>query len=89
MLTRIYGLAFENKKELDDYLSMQVEAEKRDHRKLGKELQIFTFDRLYVNNLLSLFILNNSFVFSFHLLLIFKINFKINLFLHFGIYYCF
>ena len=38
MLTRIYGVAFSNKQELDDYLNMIEEAEKRDHRKLGKEL---------------------------------------------------
>lgn len=44
MLTRIYGLAFESKKELDEYIVMREEAEKRDHRKLGKELEIFTFD---------------------------------------------
>ncbi len=44
MLTRIYGVAFANKGELDDYLDMMAEAEKRDHRKLGKELEIFTFD---------------------------------------------
>jgi threonyl-tRNA synthetase len=37
MLTRIYGLAFETKAELDDYLKMMAEAEKRDHRKIGKE----------------------------------------------------
>jgi len=42
MLTRIYGLAFEDKKELDDYLKMMEEAEKRDHRKLGKELGLFS-----------------------------------------------
>ncbi len=41
MLTRIYGVAFENKNELDDYLKMMGEAEKRDHRKLGKELDLF------------------------------------------------
>lgn len=41
MLTRIYGLAFESKKELDDYLKMQEEAKKRDHRKLGEELKLF------------------------------------------------
>lgn len=40
MLTRIYGIAFETKKELDDYLKMMEEAEKRDHRKLGKELDL-------------------------------------------------
>jgi len=43
MLTRIYGVAFETKKELDDYLTMMEEAEKRDHRKLGKELDLFSF----------------------------------------------
>ncbi len=43
MLTRIYGVAFETKKELDDYLKMLEEAEKRDHRKLGKELDLFSF----------------------------------------------
>lgn len=42
MLTRIYGLAFENKEELDAYVARQEEAKKRDHRKLGKDLQIFT-----------------------------------------------
>lgn len=41
MLTRIYGLAFSTKEELDAYLNMMAEAEKRDHRKLGKELNIF------------------------------------------------
>lgn len=44
MLTRIYGLAFETKKELDDYLKMREEAEKRDHRRLGESLKLFTFD---------------------------------------------
>jgi threonyl-tRNA synthetase len=46
MLTRIYGLAFETEKELTDYVKMQEEAEKRDHRKLGKDLKIFTFSDL-------------------------------------------
>jgi len=46
MLTRIYGVAFETKKELDDYLKNIEEAEKRDHRKLGKELDLFTFSPL-------------------------------------------
>jgi len=46
MLTRIYGLAFNTKKELDDYIKLQEEAEKRDHRKLGKELKIFMFDEM-------------------------------------------
>lgn len=44
MLTRIYGLAFESKNKLDEYLNMRMEAEKRDHRKLGKEMSLFTFD---------------------------------------------
>jgi len=44
MLTRIYGLAFESKEKLEEYEKMREEAEKRDHRKLGKELSIFTFD---------------------------------------------
>ncbi len=43
-LTRIYGLAFNTKKELDEYETMMKEAEKRDHRKLGKELDIFEYD---------------------------------------------
>lgn len=43
MLTRIYGVAFGGKKELDEYIKMQEEAEKRDHRRLGKELELFTF----------------------------------------------
>src|SRR4030043_520120 len=42
MLQRIYGVAFESQEELDDYLSLQVEAAKRDHRKLGKELDLFS-----------------------------------------------
>ncbi len=42
MLARIYGLAFENKEELDKYILQQEEAKKRDHRKLGKELELFT-----------------------------------------------
>jgi threonyl-tRNA synthetase len=44
MLTRIYGLAFATKKELDDYLKLKEEAEKRDHRVLGEKLGIFMFD---------------------------------------------
>src|SRR6185436_3996601 len=43
MLTRIYGLAFESKEKLDEHVEMQAEAEKRDHRKLGKELGLFVF----------------------------------------------
>jgi len=42
MLQRIYGVAFESQKELDDYLSWQAEVTKRDHRKLGKELDLFS-----------------------------------------------
>jgi len=44
MLTRVYGLAFENKKDLDEYLIQVEEAKKRDHRELGKKLELFTFD---------------------------------------------
>ena len=43
-LTRIYGLAFDSKKELEAYEVMMKEAEKRDHRKLGRELDLFEFD---------------------------------------------
>lgn len=46
MLTRIYGLAFETKEELTAYLNLLAEAEKRDHRKLGKELGLFVFSDL-------------------------------------------
>jgi threonyl-tRNA synthetase len=42
MLQRIYGVAFESQEELDDYLSWQAEVIKRDHRKLGKELDLFS-----------------------------------------------
>lgn len=42
MLQRLYGVAFEKKKALDEYLEMLEEAKKRDHRKLGKELGLFT-----------------------------------------------
>ncbi|MCF8302133.1 MAG: threonine--tRNA ligase [Bacteroidales bacterium] len=44
-LTRIYGITFPKKKELDEYLELLEEAKKRDHRKLGKELEIFTFSQ--------------------------------------------
>ena len=44
MLTRVYGVTFPSQKELDEYLLMLEEAKKRDHRKLGKELSIFTMD---------------------------------------------
>lgn len=43
MLTRIYGVSFPNQKELDEYILLLEEAKKRDHRKLGKELELFTF----------------------------------------------
>jgi len=46
MLQRIYGTAFEKQKELDEYLKMIEEAEKRDHRKIGKEQKIFIFSDL-------------------------------------------
>jgi len=46
MLTRIYGVAFKTKKELDEHLAMLAEAEKRDHRKLGKELDLFVFSEI-------------------------------------------
>ncbi|MEX2568925.1 MAG: threonine--tRNA ligase [Cyclobacteriaceae bacterium] len=43
MLTRIYGISFPKAKELKEYLELLEEAKKRDHRKLGKELELFTF----------------------------------------------
>lgn len=43
MLTRIYGITFPKQKELEEYLTMLEEAKKRDHRKLGKELELFAF----------------------------------------------
>jgi len=43
-LTRIYGITFPKKSELDEYVTMLEEAKKRDHRKIGKEMEIFTFD---------------------------------------------
>ena len=43
-LTRVYGISFPAQKELDEYLAMLEEAKKRDHRKLGKELGIYTMD---------------------------------------------
>lgn len=44
-LTRIYGITFPKQKELKDYLELLEEAQKRDHRKLGKELGLFTFSQ--------------------------------------------
>jgi len=46
MLTRIYGLAFKTEQELKDHLKMLEEAEKRDHRKLGKDLDLFCFSEI-------------------------------------------
>ena len=46
MLTRIYGVAFETQEELDAYLKQQEEAKARDHRKLGKEMDLFCFSDL-------------------------------------------
>ncbi|QRQ99917.1 threonine--tRNA ligase [Dyadobacter sandarakinus] len=43
MLTRIYGITFPKQKELDEYLTLMEEAKKRDHRKLGRELELFAF----------------------------------------------
>jgi len=44
MLTRIYGIAFEDKKHLEEHLKKEAEAEKRDHRILGQKLELFLFD---------------------------------------------
>jgi len=44
MLQRIYGTAFADEKSLDEYLTLREEAQKRDHRKLGKELELFSFN---------------------------------------------
>ena len=44
-LTRIYGISFPKQKELKEYLALLEEAKKRDHRKLGKELELFTFSQ--------------------------------------------
>jgi threonyl-tRNA synthetase len=44
-LTRVYGISFPKQKELTEYLAMLEEAKKRDHRKLGKELELFTFSK--------------------------------------------
>jgi threonyl-tRNA synthetase len=46
MLTRIYAVAFRTKKELDEHLTIQAEAEKRDHKKLGPALDLFAFSEL-------------------------------------------
>lgn len=44
-LTRVYGISFPKQKELSEYLALLEEAKKRDHRKLGKELELFTFSK--------------------------------------------
>lgn len=46
MLTRIYGITFPKKKMLDEYLTLLEEAKKRDHRKIGRELELFTFSEM-------------------------------------------
>lgn len=46
MLTRIYGTIFPTQKELDEFIALREEAKKRDHRKLGKELDLFTFSEM-------------------------------------------
>jgi threonyl-tRNA synthetase len=46
MLQRIYGLAFRSRKELEEYLKLQEEIKKRDHRKIGKDLDLFVFSDL-------------------------------------------
>ncbi len=46
MLTRIYGLAFNTKEELDSFITQQEEAKKRDHKKIGVELDLFSFSEL-------------------------------------------
>ncbi len=46
MLTRVYGLAFETKEDIDSYINMREEAKKRDHKKLGRELDLFVFSDL-------------------------------------------
>jgi threonyl-tRNA synthetase len=43
MLTRVYGVTFPKQKMLDEYLVMLEEAKKRDHRKVGKEMELFAF----------------------------------------------
>ena len=63
MLTRIYGIAFETKEKLDKYLEQQAEVEKRDHRKLGKELELFMTDE-QVGQGLVMFLPNGAFVYK-------------------------
>jgi len=61
MLTRIYGLAFETKEKLNEYLAFLEEAKKRDHRKLGKQLDLFTFSD-YIGSGLPLYTPRGSFI---------------------------
>jgi len=61
MLTRIYGVAFASKQELDEYLKMLAEAERRDHRKLGKELELFMISE-EVGKGLPLWLPNGAFI---------------------------
>lgn len=61
MLTRIYGVAFSTKQELDDYLKTMEEAEKRDHRKLGRELDLFMISE-EVGKGLPLWLPNGAFI---------------------------
>src|SRR3989339_1555537 len=61
MLTRIYGTAFSSQEDLDKYLWQIEEAKKRDHRKLGKELDLFTFSEL-VGSGLPLYTARGSFI---------------------------
>ena len=44
-MTRVYGTSFPKQKELKEYLALLEEAKKRDHRKLGKQLELFTFSK--------------------------------------------
>lgn len=60
-MTRIYGLAFASKKDLEEYFKMREEAEKRDHRKLGRELDLFTFSE-YVGSGLPLYTPRGAFI---------------------------
>jgi threonyl-tRNA synthetase len=60
-LTRIYGITFPNQQELDDYLHLLEEAEKRDHRKLGQQLGLFTFSQK-VGSGLPLWLPNGTFI---------------------------
>jgi threonyl-tRNA synthetase len=55
-LQRLYGTAFKNKEELDKWLQMQEEAKKRDHRKIGAEMGLFSFDTEYVGPGLALWL---------------------------------